>query len=78
MDVTGAVMMVAVHALGVLALWLRLRWRVRHEHAHGRLLADLAEALRAGGQLDEHRSDGSRLKLTVPPVLPDRGPRGRV
>jgi hypothetical protein len=77
-DVTGAVVMVAVHALGVLALWLRLRWKVRHEDARGRLLADLAVAMRSGGEVDEHRPDGSRLRVSVPPGRPERSTRGRV
>jgi hypothetical protein len=68
---------IAVHGLAVLTLWLRLRWRVRHEQARGGCLVDLAHALANGGEIDERRSDGSWLKLSVPGHASDaRGEHG--
>lgn len=60
----GAVVVLA-QALGVLALWLRLRWRVRREQLRARAAVDLIKALSAGGDVEEQRSDGSRLRLSV-------------
>ncbi|WDZ83242.1 hypothetical protein [Micromonospora cathayae] len=50
----------------VTALWIRLRWRVRQEQAHGETLVALAAALPAGGQVRDRRADGSGWTLTVP------------
>lgn len=70
----GAV--VALNGLTVIALWLRLRWRVRREQARGRTLAELADALSAGGELDERFPDGSHRRLTVAGVRQERGSHG--
>jgi hypothetical protein len=64
-SVVAGVAAIAGHGLAVLALWLRLRWRVRHEQVRGGCVVDLARALANGGEIDELRSDGSRVKLSV-------------
>ncbi|MFG2076085.1 hypothetical protein [Nonomuraea maritima] len=51
----------------LLGLWLRLRWRVRHEQIQGRHLTQLTAALNHGGQVEvnEERGEGRRLTMTV-------------
>jgi hypothetical protein len=61
-----AVTLIAVQALGILALEVRLRGQVRHETARARTLIELAVRLPAGSRVDEHRSDGTRLTMIVP------------
>ncbi len=56
---------VVAHSLSVLALWLRLRWRVQQEHARRRYLVAIARALPEGSQVDEGRSDGTWLRLAI-------------
>ncbi|HET8661441.1 MAG TPA: hypothetical protein VFM55_20890 [Micromonosporaceae bacterium] len=56
---------VVVQGLGILALWLRLRWQIRQEQVRAEAVVNLAEAMRNGGEADERRPDGSRLKLSV-------------
>ncbi|MBQ1012507.1 hypothetical protein KBX53_16390 [Micromonospora sp. M51] len=51
---------------GLLALWIRARWRVRQEKTRGDSLIAIAEALPAGGRLRDQRADGSCITLTVP------------
>lgn len=60
-----AAAMVAGQTLALLGLWLRLRSRVRQEHAHRQLLVDVVRALPPGGQLHEQRADGACLTLAV-------------
>ncbi|MFI6824998.1 hypothetical protein ACIBJE_29230 [Micromonospora sp. NPDC050187] len=57
---------IVAKASTVLALWIRLRWRVRQEQARGETLVTLAAALAAGGQVRDRRADGSCWTLTVP------------
>jgi hypothetical protein len=57
--------MVAAQSLSVLALWLRLRWRVREEQAHRQYLVAVVRTLPAGSTIRERRADGSSLMLTV-------------
>ena len=45
--------------------YLRLRWRVRQEHARRLTLEALARALPGGSHLDEEYADGGRLRLTL-------------
>ncbi|WP_157968628.1 hypothetical protein [Streptomyces geranii] len=67
---TAAVTVVSIvvsQACALFSLWLRLRWRVRHEQAQRQYLAGTVEAVAAGGQLkvDEHRDDGGRLRVEL-------------
>ncbi|SCL23702.1 hypothetical protein GA0074692_1631 [Micromonospora pallida] len=57
---------VVAKASTVLALWIRLQWRVRQEQARGETLVALVAALPAGGQVRDLRPDGSCCTLTVP------------
>jgi hypothetical protein len=76
-SVIAGVAAIAGHGLAVLALWLRLRGRVRHEQARGGCIVDLARALAKGGEIDERRPDGSWLKLSIPGGARDaRGEHG--
>jgi hypothetical protein len=56
---------IAAQGLSVLALWLRLRWRVREEQAHRQYLVAVVRILPPGGMIQERRADGSSLMLTV-------------
>jgi hypothetical protein len=56
---------VAAQSLSVLALWLRLRWRVREEQAHRQYLVAVMRTLPPGSTIRERRADGSSLMLTV-------------
>jgi len=58
---------IATHGLSLLGLWLRLRWRVRQEHARRRYLVAIAQALSAGGQIDERTAEGSWLRVAIRP-----------
>ncbi len=55
----------------LVSLWLRLRWRTRHEQVQRRHLASVAQAIREGGQAEvvERRPDGHciRIKITSGP-----------
>jgi hypothetical protein len=68
--------MIALHGFGVIGLWLRLRWRVRHEQVRGGFIIGVARALYGGGEVDERRPDGSWLKLSVTRVEVSRGEHG--
>ncbi|RLK24690.1 hypothetical protein DER29_2617 [Micromonospora sp. M71_S20] len=61
---------------GLLALWIRVRWRVRQEKARGDSLIAIAEALPSGGRLRDQRADGSCITLTVPATPVSGSPRG--
>ncbi|WP_063845294.1 hypothetical protein [Frankia sp. AvcI1] len=60
-----AVTAAAGQGFALLGLWLRLRSRFHYEHAHGRLLVDVATAVPCGVRVDERCADGSRLVVTV-------------
>ncbi|MEU4780760.1 hypothetical protein [Micromonospora sp. NPDC023633] len=63
----GGLAAAAVASLtGLLALWIRARWRVSQEKARGDSLIAIAEALPGGGRLRDQRADGSCITLTVP------------
>lgn len=64
MDFTTLGLIVGL-AVGPLALWFRLRWRVRQEQARGVYLVGIAQALPRGGQFDGLCGDGTRLRLVV-------------
>jgi hypothetical protein len=56
---------IAAQGLSVLALWLRLRWRVREEQARCQYLVAVVGTLPPGSKIQERRADGSSLMLTV-------------
>jgi hypothetical protein len=60
--------MIAMQGLSVLALWLRLRWRVREEQAHCWCLVAVVDTLPPGSRIQERRADGSSLMVTVADV----------
>jgi hypothetical protein len=53
----------AMRAIAYAELLARLRWQERRQRACHRALAELARALPPGCQIDELRTDGSRLHL---------------
>ena len=59
------VVALAAPATSVLALWLRLRYRLRGERERRQYLVDAAAALPPGSRVEESRDDGTRLALTV-------------
>lgn len=59
---------IAVEALGLAGLWLRLRSSLRHEDAHRQLLVDVARTVPPGGALLERRPDGAALAMVVTPA----------
>ena len=70
----AAFAMIAAQGLSVLALWLRLRSRVREEQAHRQYLVAVVRILPAGGTIQERRADGSSLTVNV--VRSTRARRG--
>lgn len=66
---------IAVRFTGVVERYLRLRWRLRQEHARRRTLEALARALPAGSRLVEHDGDGSILMLMLAPEAKQAGAR---
>jgi hypothetical protein len=72
LDAPGvAIMVIAVHAFGVVALALRVRGNVRYERARARTIVSLAANLPVGGRVDEHRPDETRLTVSV--AVPQTG-----
>ena len=57
--------MIAAQGVGLLALWLRLRWRAKQEQAHRQYVVAMALALPKGSQIDEGYRDGTWLRLTI-------------
>jgi hypothetical protein len=51
----------------LLALWLRLVWRTRQEHARRGTLVDLAHTMRPGSELEETAADGTHLRIILAP-----------
>jgi hypothetical protein len=49
----------AGQVLAVLGLWLQLRSQIRQEHAHRRLLVEVARVSSRDGQLRQQRADGA-------------------
>ncbi|MFF3326475.1 hypothetical protein [Streptomyces sp. NPDC002889] len=51
----------------LMALWLRLRWRTRHEQVQRQHLAAVAEAIAEAGQVEviEQRADGHRIRIKI-------------
>jgi hypothetical protein len=56
-----------IQACSLTALWLRLRWRVKQEHAHREYLVAVLQTLPEGGQVNEQGADGARLTITYAP-----------
>jgi hypothetical protein len=54
---------VAIRAITYAESLARLRWQERRQRASHRALTELARELPSGSQLDELRTDGSRLHL---------------
>jgi hypothetical protein len=63
----GVVALVVVQAFSLIALWLRLRWRLKQEHVHRQYVVAVTRAIREGGQLDMDLVDGSSLRIMVTP-----------
>ncbi|WP_154677294.1 hypothetical protein [Parafrankia discariae] len=64
----SAGVMIAVEALGLVGLWLRLRSSLRQEDAHRQMLVDVVRTVPPGGALLEQRADGAALAMVVAPV----------
>lgn len=64
------------HVLALLALWLRLRWRIQWEHAHRRCLVAVARTMTQGGQIHERRPDDIQLTIAVSPARTGGRARG--
>ncbi|MFI0235783.1 hypothetical protein [Streptomyces sp. NPDC016845] len=64
---TATVSLLLGQGSALLGLWLRLSWRIQHEYAQRRYLAASVEAVAHGGrlQIDEHGSDGRRLRMEL-------------
>lgn len=60
-----ATVLIALEALGLVGLWLRLRSSLRQENAHRRLLVEVAQTVPPGGALLERRPDGTHLAMVV-------------
>ena len=60
----GVVALIIVRAMSLLALWLRLHWRARHEETRRRTVVAVAQSLPWGLQVEEQRADGTRLKVS--------------
>lgn len=68
MDLTTAIITgVAIKVCGLLGLWMRLRWRSRHEQVERSYLDGLSGIAPAGcsWEVDDERGDGKRLRIRV-------------
>jgi uncharacterized membrane protein len=61
----GALATIAAQGLSVLALWLRLRWRVREKQARCRYVVVVVDNIPPGGKIQKRRTDGIWLLVTV-------------
>ena len=68
--------MIAAYGCGLLALWLRLRWRARQEQVHRQYVVAIARALPAGSQIEEGDTDGRWLRLALAPARHSEGTHG--
>jgi hypothetical protein len=59
----GAVVLIILQVMPLVALWLSLRWTTRHEETRARTLVAVAQSLPWGLQVEEQRADGSWLKV---------------
>ncbi|AQZ69477.1 hypothetical protein BKM31_55540 [[Actinomadura] parvosata subsp. kistnae] len=69
MDILTAVItvitVISAHAGALLALWLRLRWQVRHARIQGRYLVRLVQMVAGHGQLEWGEEHGKAHRLTM-------------
>jgi hypothetical protein len=63
---------------GLIALWLRLSWRTRQEHARRGTLVGLVQTLRQGSELEETAAAGTHLRITLTSPTADLGRRGHI
>ncbi|MBM2614656.1 hypothetical protein JIG36_03690 [Actinoplanes sp. LDG1-06] len=63
---SAATTLMAGQFLGIMAMEIHMRVRIRNEDARARTLARLVAALPAGGRIQECRSDGSRVTVVLP------------
>jgi hypothetical protein len=61
----GVVALVVVQGFSLIALWLRLRWRLKQEQVHRQYAVAVTRAIRDGGQVDMDLVDGSSLRIMV-------------
>ncbi|WP_449060589.1 hypothetical protein [Planomonospora algeriensis] len=68
-SVTAAVTITSIIAsptFALLGLWLRLRWRARHEQIHGQNLTNMTKAVPPGGRLKlDKQGDGHHVRLEI-------------
>ncbi len=69
--------MIIMQAFWLIALWIRLVWRVKQEDARRRYIVAVVQALPKYGRISEQRADGSHLKLDVTPSGNDVNDHGR-
>ncbi|MFE2545085.1 hypothetical protein [Actinacidiphila glaucinigra] len=65
--VLAAVSIVTGKVSLLIGLWLRLRWRTRHEHVQRQVLTSVAESIPEGGQVEvlDRRPDGHCLRIKI-------------
>ncbi|WP_280273556.1 hypothetical protein [Nocardia wallacei] len=56
---------VAIHVLGTVGLWLRLRFSAEQQRGHRRYMIAIARALPVGSRVDDRHGDGRRTQLTI-------------
>jgi hypothetical protein len=60
----------AAPMLSAVTVWLRLRFRLHGDRERRQYLLTAAIALPVGSRIQEHRSDGTKLTLTIGTVRP--------
>lgn len=75
--IVAVVSLVTAKVSALACLWLRLRWKTRHEQAQRDYLYGIAEMAAAGRlvEVDDQRGDGLRLRLKIA-TAPARGEDG--
>lgn len=65
--VVSVVSVVAGKFCLLIGLWLRLRWRTRHEQVQRQHLTSVTESIAEGGRLEfvEQRPDGHSIRVTI-------------
>ncbi|MFF3380702.1 hypothetical protein ACFYXF_48140 [Streptomyces sp. NPDC002680] len=78
MDTTSLVLTVSSIVTGriclLVALWLRLRWRTRHEQVRRQHLASVTQVIAEGGRAEvvEQRPDGHSLLIRIVRIPADK------